>query len=188
MWSGGRWGSWGERRPPSAHSFPTPEPLSGLQTRLSTCWFLRSWAGCSLLSYPAVPDASSSSMCCGVGTFGVHCSLQRPLTSSLRCGHWGGGDEGTRGQMEVEGRVVVALRLQRLPWAEFRFVLDLTPQSSHSDSPRSCFSVLHWFPLRVAGSVTVSSFPLSSSWTYKHATGIRTVSVRHLHLSSFKLF
>ena len=74
-----------ERSGPLQHTASQHQsPVSGLQTRLSTCWFLRSWA-------------SSSSMCWGVGTFGVHCSLQRPLTSFLRCGHWGGGDEGADG-------------------------------------------------------------------------------------------
>lgn len=58
-----------------------------------------------------------------------------------------------RGQAEVEGREVVGLglpeRLQRVPQAEFCFVLDLTLRSSHSAAPRACvFSVPHRFSLR----------------------------------------
>lgn len=177
-------GPGGEKRP-SAHSFPTPEPCEWVTDKAVNMLISQILGRAASWVTPLAPDVAIVFRVLGVGTF--RCTaVFRDLSPAL----WGvdTGEGGTRGQMEVEGPVVVALRLQRVPWAEFCFVLDLTPQSSHSDSLEVlCFSVLHWFPLRAAGSVTVSP-SRSPPGTYKHATGVRTVSVRHLYLSSFKLF
>lgn len=156
-----RWADEGpeQRSGPQHTASQHQSPVSGVTDKAVNMLISQILGSGALWSYPAVPDAAIVFR----GAGGGHAlgALQSSETSHQLSEVWTLG-RGTRGQMEVEGPVVVALRLQRVPWVNL-FVLDLTPQSSHSDSLRSCvFSCSSLVPLRVAGSVTVSSLPLPS--------------------------
>lgn len=133
---------------PSTHSFPTPEPCEWV-TNKAVNMLISPDPGLGAASWVTPLYQTRHCLpCAGVGTFKrLHCrNWGRPLYQLSEV--WTLGRAG-RGQMEVEGPVVVALETTEGSMGRILFCLDLTLQSSHSDSLRSCvFSVLHWFPLR----------------------------------------
>ena len=129
-----------EERSHPAHSLPTPVHGEGVTDEANILTFRpqgrgkgRAWGRGWEATLVTVMYRQ---MCFEVDLFGKHLDLHTSLISSVKYGH-SSRKEGMGGQVEVEGGEVVGLRpsLERVPWAEFGFVLDLTPLSSHLAAP-----------------------------------------------------
>ena len=129
-----------EERSHPAHSLPTPVHSEGVTDEANILTFRpqgrgkgRAWGRGWEATLVTVMYRQ---MCFEVDLFGKHLDLHTSLISSVKYGH-SSRKEGMGGQVEVEGGEVVGLRpsLERVPWAEYGFVLDLTPLSSHLAAP-----------------------------------------------------